>query len=984
VDSVTYDGLPLNEVISNLTESAQQRADAARQAIVAKLENIKVDSVKYDGLPLTEVINNLAELARQRDPDKTGINFFFDRQALPTPAALGPFNSNQVSSLPANQPDATSVTVRISPGLSNVCLMDVLQAIAANSSPPVKYSILDYAVMLSLRGPEWAERESRTFNLDPNTFVKGLQGQATIGNGGGFNGTGFDESSFLEAEIEQREQLSLNLRAKHLATVRLDEEIKRFQGMLAEASTRRATEMELANIRAFLDSLEVDMDSNNSTNAGKMFVWNYKNKGKLLVRATPKDLAIIAMGIEKLNSAAPSPDTNQVKNPTRAGTSTNPNSVSGSDLKDNQAVTSVKKGWSRNLSGDETLIKTNPFVRTSAPNTGKGRQEITDKLKSIRLESVKYDGLPLDEVINNLSELARQRDPDNTGINFFFDRLTNQPDAKSVTVKILPGLSNVRLMDVLEAITKTSSPPVKYSIVDYAVMFSLRGPESASLETRTFHLDPNTFGGGLDANSAAAIEIRLADLKLQRELLGRNLRPEHPQITNLDELINKSQAELTNVSEQASSRHRKLKSFLESAGVDINTNNPANAGKAVVWNDRAGILVVRAEPKELDLVEAEVAKLNSLATASHTETNGAAVTDAPKPGQAKTDSANGNNLSTIKFHVDPNTFAQGLERVTGISFGNSPTAVPVQSGTNGSLFVGVTNGTSPEEVVARSFETAFRQYLASAGVDFDTNNPANAGKAIAWDNRRSCLVVSATTEDLKKVEAALEIINAVPPEVNLEIQFVSLEQAAVSNALGFNLNLGTIPTGSSVAGDSRPVSGGVKWSGVAKASTEMPLICGILTDPQYRATLAALSQRDGVNMPDALRITTEDMRNFQVKTDDTAAMLDLTPHVSTNKESIELSLVATLSEFVGYDTDAGLPLPLPLFHSKIFTNSTTVPDGQTLVLGANTRSTNGNLTVTKNLIFVTPTLINPDGTRFHRDSVPLPPQAPPLPGQPAK
>ena len=48
----------------------------------------------------------------------------------------------------------------------------------------------------------------------------------------------------------------------------------------------------------------------------------------------------------------------------------------------------------------------------------KGRQAILSKLDRIQLDTVKYDGLPLGEVMNNLNEQAKLRDPDRNGINF--------------------------------------------------------------------------------------------------------------------------------------------------------------------------------------------------------------------------------------------------------------------------------------------------------------------------------------------------------------------------------------------------------------------------------------------------------------------------------------------------------------------------------------------------------------------------------------
>ena len=62
--------------------------------------------VKYDGLPLTEVINDLSEKAKARDPDHLGINFFIDRQAPPVAGGAGgidPATGLPVAPLPTEQ-----------------------------------------------------------------------------------------------------------------------------------------------------------------------------------------------------------------------------------------------------------------------------------------------------------------------------------------------------------------------------------------------------------------------------------------------------------------------------------------------------------------------------------------------------------------------------------------------------------------------------------------------------------------------------------------------------------------------------------------------------------------------------------------------------------------------------------------------------------------------------------------------------------------
>ena len=178
------------------------------------------------------------------------------------------------------------------------------------------------------------------------------------------------------------------------------------------------------------------------------------------------------------------------------------------------------------------LPMSNPYALTNIVHTGAGREVIYSKLDHIRLDSVPWpEGLPLVEVLRNLSEQTKLRDPDKKGINFLFnpnapaaagaitpaggattiDPATGLPvaapagggeavDASSINVKLT--LSDVRLADVLDAIVLVADHPIKYSVEDYAIVFSTRGPDTMQLETRTFKVDPNTFQQGLESVSA--------------------------------------------------------------------------------------------------------------------------------------------------------------------------------------------------------------------------------------------------------------------------------------------------------------------------------------------------------------------------------------------------------------------------------------------------------------------------------------------------
>ncbi len=139
-------------------------------------------------------------------------------------------------------------------------------------------------------------------------------------------------------------------------------------------------------------------------------------------------------------------------------------------------------------------------------------------------------------------------------------------------------------------------------------------------------------------------------------------------------------------------------------------------------------------------------------------------------------------------------------------------------------------------------------------------------------------------------------------------------------------------------------------------------------------------------------------------------VLDVVPFVSADGYTIQLNLVPTFTEFLGYDTEVsrqfrtvvqGLPVqdtPLPRFRVRQVATTAVVWDGQTVVLGGliaeNVRKVREKVPVLgdipflgrlfrsessdstkKNLIiFVTPTIIDPAGNRIHSpDNLPFDP-----------
>src|SRR4051812_28821966 len=145
--------------------------------------------------------------------------------------------------------------------------------------------------------------------------------------------------------------------------------------------------------------------------------------------------------------------------------------------------------------------------------------------------------------------------------------------------------------------------------------------------------------------------------------------------------------------------------------------------------------------------------------------------------------------------------------------------------------------------------------------------------------------------------------------------------------------------------------------------------------------------------------------NYQSEALPFGPVLDVIPYVSADEYSVQMTIIPTVTEFIGYDdpgafvikAQAGVStpitaqLPLPHFRMRQVVTSAIVWDAQTIVIGGLItdsvtkikdkipmlgdmpflgrlfRSESSSKTKKNLLIFVTPTIINPDGTRYHSD-----------------
>jgi type II secretory pathway component GspD/PulD (secretin)/tetratricopeptide (TPR) repeat protein len=688
-----------------------------------------------------------------------------------------------------------------------------------------------------------------------------------------------------------------------------------------------------------------------------------------------------------------------------------------------QMLLEVEEAWTEPVTRGALPVP-NSYARTNLVHTSGERQAIYSKIRRIKLnEWGPIDNLPLSEVIRSLNDEAKRRDPDGKGVNLFISpqadatggaaapaagvdaaglpvaAAAEPTDLNGVGVRLGTQLRDLNLEQVLNILTTIADRRIKYSIEDYGIIISPKVTEPVPLHTRFYKLDPNTFqqglqnvqaftfgesqsgsgggggggrgggrgGGGGRGNRGGGnfgggnggtseqgggatygqVSIAGGGLNQQRRT-GQVGAPGQAGVGGANQQAGGGIAFLTEVT-PTETIIPTVKSFFTTAGVDLTT-----PGKAVFFNDRLGVLMVRATLQDLDTIEKSIQMLNM-------------------------------NPPQLTIRAKFMEVGQDDARALGFDWylGNIRTdGGRIQS----------QGGSAPSFTFPGS------------------SSPGNPSGLFPGPSG----------------------VNAIPPRVT-------------DNLITSNLrNLG--------------------------GANDVATVTGILTDPQFRFVVRALEQRLGTDLLSAPEVTTMSGRQAQIKVvdikyivtdldaDQTSAgsattaigttgggggvgslivplaepfeigpVLDVIPYVNADGYTIQMTILPTLKEFLGYDDPgafvaqvqsvgggagaAGAPLsqpvPLPQFRLRQVATTAMVWDGQTIVLGGliaeNVQKakdkvpvlgdlpllgrffrSESNISSKKNLVvFVTPTLIDPAGNRLHSDeempfaqqSVPVQPRA---------
>jgi general secretion pathway protein D len=240
------------------------------------------------------------------------------------------------------------------------------------------------------------------------------------------------------------------------------------------------------------------------------------------------------------------------------------------------------------------------------------------------------------------------------------------------------------------------------------------------------------------------------------------------------------------------------------------------------------------------------------------------------------------------FKVDPNRFYQGLQGEGALSYWKSFELPANNTGGSGFKFITSTNKASDISMAARN-------YFERLGANLDP--VANPGKSVFYNDRQGMLLVRATLQDLDLIEAAIQIFNIVPPQVNIKVKFVEVPQDD-TKALGFDWYLGNVlmtngavggPAGTTTSNAISPTASNpmgvfpgnplvasptniapsstnqILTSGLRNTYTSPSTLTGILTDPQFRVVIKALQQRSGTELLAQPEITISSGRQGQMK-----------------------------------------------------------------------------------------------------------------------
>ena len=222
-----------------------------------------------------------------------------------------------------------------------------------------------------------------------------------------------------------------------------------------------------------------------------------------------------------------------------------------------------------------------------------GRNPKFQKMERYQLASFgPFEQRPLAEVIKELAAEIGRQNPDKQGVALKMenpDGLTN--DLQSVMVTIKYPFNDISLGVALGVIVLNASQPINFSLKSNdTILFQPVSSDTLFLSTRTFHVDTNCFSLGL-------------------KLLGTNAAAAEP--ADSAPIPTGGHGGIVWISGDGKDHSAPARQLFKSYGLDF------KQPKALFYNDRLGLLMVRATEADLDKVEKVLQSINMVPPQIH-------------------------------------------------------------------------------------------------------------------------------------------------------------------------------------------------------------------------------------------------------------------------------------------------------------------------------------------------------------------------------
>lgn len=320
-----------------------------------------------------------------------------------------------------------------------------------------------------------------------------------------------------------------------------------------------------------------------------------------------------------------------------------------------------------------------------------------------------------------------------------------------------------------------------------------------------------------------------------------------------------------------------------------------------------------------------------------------------------------NQLFARTFRVDPRIFASILKQF-GVDWDDK------------------TN--SPARISA-----GLRKFFGGLGVDMKTP----PGKSVFYKNTAGLLFVRATESDLDLIERAMIILNTPPPQIHIKARFIYVPRGTVASFDSL-MNLTNSATDGLTGILSSTNTGRVLQSLESQKNAEMLAEPEVTTisgrQTQMRATqiitVVTNFSYQSIDSKGSGSVTP------QVEQVEIGPVLDVIPYVLADGYTINLTIIPSLTEFLGYDTPPDehlsrkdtrveLPVILPRFSVRSVTTSLNLQDNQTVIVGGmpendyiNGRPHSSSVKSGKDdrelLVMITATIVDEAGNRTHTDN----------------